>query len=407
MRSSGNLLKIAVLCGVASLAHAQADAPEASNATTAVLASVGADALLGQLSGITDVLPQAAWPAQVFAIDARGADPGMRDGRAAEAVTALQPILDAISAAVHADPPLEADQVVATDAQRAHHAIDRLRRLFGKDFPVLPKFSIAAYATEFNASLAEQGALTVTDPWRINGWLTQIGRVREGTDRLTAVLSAHEALCAPLASGDMKVVQFPHRSGQVWAALPQAWIEKEGTAFDPKDVPEELRDYLAARPGTPYRNIQRAAPSLSIVLYAPGVQAIEAEQTIAAFVCDDWPEFIPDPFQTAAIGFHFDAPGARPPQTILLALPPQVAQEAWSFDDAVDVIHEAFDLAKLRGVRPRDLGGGLGAVLPGNFLPHTYTDDLPSVRMLELMREARKKMLSTEAREVTLTLGKV
>jgi hypothetical protein len=29
------------------------------------------------------------------------------------------------------------------------------------------------------------------------------------------------------------------------------------------------------------------------------------------------------------------------------------------------------------------------------------------VRMLELMREARKKMLSTEAREVTLTLGKV
>ena len=71
------------------------------------------------------------------------------------------------------------------------------------------------------------------------------------------------------------------------------------------------------------------------------------------------------------------------------------------------MIHEAFDLAKLRGVRPRDLGGGLGAVLPGNFLPHTYTDDLPSVRMLELMREARKKMLSTEAREVTLTLGKV
>ena len=387
--------------------RADAMVAEFDVAKSAVLASVGADALLGQLSGITDVLPQAAWPAQVFAIDARGADPGMRDGRAAEAVTALQPILDAISAAVHADPPLEADQVVATDAQRAHHAIDRLRRLFGKDFPVLPKFSIAAYATEFNASLAEQGALTVTDPWRINGWLTQIGRVREGTDRLTAVLSAHEALCAPLASGDMKVVQFPHRSGQVWAALPQAWIEKEGTAFDPKDVPEELRDYLAARPGTPYRNIQRAAPSLSIVLYAPGVQAIEAEQTIAAFVCDDWPEFIPDPFQTAAIGFHFDAPGARPPQTILLALPPQVAQEAWSFDDAVDVIHEAFDLAKLRGVRPRDLGGGLGAVLPGNFLPHTYTDDLPSVRMLELMREARKKMLSTEAREVTLTLGKV
>jgi hypothetical protein len=388
--------------------RADALAAEFDVAKTAVLGSSGADQLLGRLNDITDLLPQAAWPAQVFAIDAQGADPGTRDVRAAEAVAALQPILDAISAAMQADPPLAADQAVPTEAQRAQHALDRLRRLFGKDFPVLPKFSIDAYATEFNASLAEQNALTVADSWRINGWLTQIGRVREGADRFSAVLSAHEALCAPLASGDMKVVQFPHRSGQIWAALPQAWIEKEGTAFDPKDVPEEVQEYLAARPGTPYRNIQRAAPSLSIVLHAPGVEAIEAGQTMAAFVCDDWPEFIPDPFQTAAIGFHFDAPGARPPQTILLALAPQAAQEAWTFDDAVDVIHEAFDLAKLRGVRPRDLGGGLGAILPGNFLPHTYTDDLPSVRLLELMREARRKMISAGPHDVTtLTLGKV
>jgi hypothetical protein len=388
--------------------RADAMAGEFDAASAVVLASVGADALFAALESMTDLLPQAAWPAQVFAIDAKGADPATRDARAAEAVGALKPMLDAISEAVHADPPLEADQLVPTDAQLAQQAMNRLRRLFGKDFPVLPRFAIDAYATEFNASLAEQDALTVTDPWRINGWLTQIGRVREGADRFTAAVSAHEALCTPLALGDMKVVQFPHRAGQIWAALPQAWIEKEGTAFDPKDVPEELQDYLAAKPGTPYRNIQRAAPSLAIALHAPGLQAIDAAQTLAAFVCDDWPEFIPDPFQTAAIGFHFDAPGARPPQTILLALPPQVAQAAWSFDDAVDVIHEAFDLAKLRSVRPQDLAGGLGAVLPGNFLPHTYTDDLPSVRMLELMQQARKKMISAEAREVTtLTLGKV
>ncbi len=123
--------------------------------------------------------------------------------------------------------------------------------------------------------------------------------------------------------------------------------------------------------------------------------AVAGDHAIAAFVCDEWPEFVPDPFQTAGIGFHYDAPGARPPQSILLALPPQLGQDAWSFDDAVDVIHEAFDLARLRGVRPRDLSGGLGAVLPGNYLPHTYTDDLPSVRMLELMREARKRLVSS------------
>ncbi|HEY8709347.1 MAG TPA: hypothetical protein VIM34_15290, partial [Burkholderiaceae bacterium] len=388
--------------------RADALAGEFDATGAAALASVGADALLASLEAMTDLLPQVTWPPQVFAIDASGADPATRDARAAEAITALKPVLDAIGVALHADPPLQAGQAAPTDAQRAQHAMDRLRRVFGKDFPVLPKFSIGAYAAEFNASLAEQDALTVADPWRINGWLTQIGRVREGADRFAAVVSAHEALCAPLAAGDLKLLQFPHQARQIWAALPQAWIEKEGAAFDPKDVPEELHDYLAAKPGTPYRNIQRAAPSLALALHAPGVQAIDAAQTIAAFVCDDWPEFIPDPFQTAAIGFHFDAPGARPPQTILLALPPTLGQAAWGFDDAVDVIHEAFDLARLRGVRPRDLAGGLGAVLPGNYLPHSYTDDLPSVRMLELQREAAGKLVAFEKSDrAILTLGKV
>jgi hypothetical protein len=250
--------------------------------------------------------------------------------------------------------------------------------------------------------------LTAADPWRVNGWLTQAARVREGADRFAAAVSAHEAICAPFAEGDLKVVQFPHRTKQTWAALPEAWREDDGTPFDPKQVPEELRDYLAAKPGTPYRDINKVAPNLAIALHAPGVEALADDATIAAFVCDEWPEFIPDPFQTAGIGFHYDAPGARPPQAILLALPPKLGQDAWSFDDAVDVIHEAFDLAKLRGVRPCDLAGGLGAILPGNYLPHTYTDDLPSVRVLEMLREAEQRLLTFAGNSTAkFTLGKI
>ena len=212
----------------------------------------------------------------------------------------------------------------------------------------------------------------------------------------------------PGTIGDLKVVQFPHRAGREWAALPEAWRNPEGTLFDPKQVPEELHDYLAARPGAPYRDINAAAPSIAIALHAPGVDAIGADATIAAFVCDDRPELIPDPFQTAAIGFHYDAPGARPPQTILLALPPRLGQPAWRFDDALDVIHEAFDLAKLRAVRPRDLAGGLGAVLPGNFLPHGITDDLPSVKLLEMQREARQRIVSAmQSQDAKFVLGKI
>lgn len=390
------------------LARADALVDEFDATSSALLASADADSLLAGLSEAADLVSRAIWPAQVFAIDAPGADPATREQRATDAMAALQPVLGAIHDDVHAAPVLIDDQVAPTDAQLAQNAIERIKRLLGKDFPVLPRFAIGPYAAEFSASLAEQDSLAVDDAWRINGWLTQVARVHEGADRLSGALAAHEALSAPAALGDLKVVQFPHRAKQAWAALPEAWREDQGTVFDPLQVPEELRDYLAARPGAPYREINRAAPTLAIVVHAPGVATIGAEDTIAALVCDEWPEFIPDPFQTAGIGFHYDAPGARPPQAILLALPPKLGQPAWSFDDAVDVIHEAFDLAKLRGVRPKDLGSGLGALLPGNFLPHAYTDDLPSVKVLEMMREARKR-LETFAGQATDTfvLGKL
>jgi hypothetical protein len=225
-------------------------------------------------------------------------------------------------------------------------------------------------------------------------------------------VSAHEALCAPLVAGDLKLVQFPHVPGQIWAALPEAWIEADGVPQDLKDAPEELHAWFAAQPGNAKKNVQRTAPDLAIALHAPGgLDAIGANDLMAAMICDEWPEFIPDPVQTSAVAFHFDAPGARPPQTILLALPPNIDQDAWAFDDVVDVIHEAFDLAKLRGVRPKDLGSGLGALLPANYLPHTYTDDLPSVQMLKMQADARKRFTAVATTAITnksqFILGKV
>ena len=373
-------------------------------ASDALLATVGADALLAALAAITDFVPPASWPTQVRAIDAPDADPATRDQRAADALAALQPIVAAKRAAVQDDAP-----ATATHGQRVLFAIERIRTLLGKDFPVLPVVRLGPYASEFNASLAQQPQLTVDDPWRVHGWLAQVARVREGADRFATALSAHEALCDTARADDFRLVQFPHRQDQAWAALPDAWIEDAGTPFDPKTVPEELQAFLADRPGVVYKDIHRVAPDLAIALHVPGGRdSIVDDQPIAGLVCDEWPEFVPDPFQTAGIGFHYDAPGARPPQSILLALPPRLAQDAWSFDDVVDVLHEAFDLAQLRAVRPCDLGSNLGTLLPANYLPQTFTDHLASVQFGRMVDHARSRLAtSLGVDHVALTLGKI
>jgi len=371
--------------------------------------SAGADALLAAVAASEDFLPRAAWPQEVLAIDAPGADPAERDARADVARAALAALTGARLEAVNAPPELLEDQAAATHGQLAAHAIEQIKRLLGKDFPVLPRFSVGPYASELAASLAEQQALTLDNPWQVTEWIPKLARVREGLERFSSALLAREALVDLGAAGDFKLAQWPHRHGQVWAALPEAWREPEGTPADPTQVPEELADYLASVPGPAYRNLQRAAPNLALALHAPGgLETVEPDALLSGLVVDEWSELVPDPFQTAGIGFHYDAPGARPPQSIVLALPPRLHQEHWTFDELLDVLHEAWDLAHLRGVRPSDLKGGLGILLPANYLPHSYTDDLPSVQVLKMQREARERLSKKAvAQGGIIALGKV
>lgn len=374
---------------------------------TALAASADAAALLANLAALDDFLPPQAWPQQVLAIDAPGADPAQRDARAGVAKTALNSLLDAKLEQLNAPIALATDQPVATHGQLVQQSINQVKTLLGKDFPLLPRFSLGAYVGGFNASLAEQDALNHHDEWRVPGWIAGLARVRPGLDRFAATLSAHEVLVEVSAAQDFRLVQYPHRHGQIWAALPEAWRAPEGTPPGLDKIPEELRDYVAQQAGAPYHDINRVAPDLALALHTPGgLEAQTPDSTLCGLVCDDWPEFIPDPYQTAAISFHYDAPGARPPQAILLALPPTAQQENWQFDEVLDVLHEAWDLARLRAVRPGDLGSGLGTLLPGNYLPQSYANELPSVRFLEMQRRKWRSLVSADATLKVIPLGK-
>ena len=381
--------------------RARADAliADFSALTLTMAGSAAAADLLANLHVMADFISTAAWPQQVRVL--QDATHTADDFSAALSAvnTLLQARLDAVNEPIVITPPREEP----THGQLVQQAIDQIKLLLGKDFPVLPRFSLAAYASEFNAALAGQADLTLNNPWQVSGWLPQLARVHDGLDRFAAALSAHEVLVDLSGADDFKVVQYPHYAQRAWAALPEAWRENEGTPLDTGKIPEELHDYLAQQPGAPYRDINRVVPKLALALYTPGgLDGVAADDLLAGLVCDEWAEFIPDRFQTAGIAFHYDAPGARPPQSILLALPPTAQQENWQFEQLLDVLHEAWDLARLRAVRPQDLDSGVGALLPGNFLPQNYTGTLPSVTLRRMALTALDKFKSS-----IIPLGKV
>ena len=135
---------------------------------------------------------------------------------------------------------------------------------------------------------------------------------------------------------------------------------------------------------------------------ADALAGVVEDTLLAGLAIDEWQEVIPDATQTTGVSFHYDAPAARPPQSVLLAVPPSLGLANWTFEQVLATVNEAFDLAQLRCVRPKDLVDGLGAFLPGNFLPQNFGADVPSV---ELWQMAKK--YASLANVTTVALGKV
>jgi len=245
---------------------------------------------------------------------------------------------------------------VVTDSRvkRAQASLDRIHAILGKAFPVLPRFTLGGYATDAAATLGDRATLLGGDDLAIAGWLPKLGCVRETTGLFSDVLSAAEAMGQLSAPQDLKLLQFPRIATARWGALPPA-------------ADQDLRGVVA------------------VAVHAPAALAsIAAADTMAGLFIDEWSESIPMTEETTGLGFHFDAPGARPPQSILLAVPSDLSVDHWTLDDLVDVVNEAMALARLRAVRPQDLAG-LGLILPGIFLSNNFKQDVPTVDFVKML----------------------
>ncbi|WP_394788312.1 hypothetical protein [Rhodoferax sp.] len=245
-------------------------------------------------------------------------------------------------------------------------ALNRIHAVMGKDFPLLPQFSLGAFAADAAASLADRDTLLAkaaqgNDDTAIAGWLPKLACVRENTALLSDALLAAEAVGA--ASGyqdealDFQLLQLPRKADAHWAALPPA-------------------------PGQDLRGV------VAVAAHAPGaLRALDTATRLAGLYVDEWMETIPSDSETTGLGFHFDAPGARPPQSILLAVPADPSTPSWTLDSLLATVNEAMALARVRAVRPQDLQG-LGLLLPGIFLSNNFKQDVPSIDFTQMVSKS-------------------
>ncbi|MEU9337226.1 hypothetical protein AB0D49_29380 [Streptomyces sp. NPDC048290] len=223
------------------------------------------------------------------------------------------------------------DTAAALDAARSagdltdqDWARQTLTALLGTDLVLLPSFPAPAPGP-LTDSLAHADTLFAGDPHAPAGWLTQVGRVRRGVERLVTTLGYAEALetgdalTAAVAQTPYTAHPEPGRAPDRWAALPSA----DG--------------------GSP-------GPRLSLVLHHPGgTPADLLDGTLRGLVVDEWTEVIPRSRQTTGVALHIDAPDAAPPQAVLLAVPPDTSP-LWTPELLGATVESALDLARLRAV---------------------------------------------------------
>jgi hypothetical protein len=333
--------------------------------------------VIGAAAPTDQELTDALWGAAEFGIDGsvpppppfRGSTPAHHD----ELITRARAVAATMTAALTASDRATAAEAATggsgsaargagdTPRSRVDQQIRRIRALLGEQFPVLPRFT-AADPAALSASQAARTALCAGDVLAPGAWLRRMALVRAGVDRLARIRGAAELLrSADVGPRDLVVLQLPHIAGARWLALPFPAGGPGGAAPAP------------------------AAAELAVVAHCSG--AVDFHAPLAGLFCDAWSETVPGREEITGLALHHDAPNARAPQAVLLAVPPAVTDPAWSVQTILDTVVEAHDLARIRAVGPDTLDW-LGTLLPASLLPDSVAPDIPAVDLRALATRA-------------------
>ena len=234
------------------------------------------------------------------------------------------------------------DPTTATPEERRDRAVVRLRTVFGQSFVVLPPFT-AANAAEFAQALADSDTVQDGDPFASTTWFQRAARVRNGVGRLGRALTYAEAA----DTGEtlkLTIAQLPYSAADRWVGLP-------------------LRDGQTLPGGKLSIAVQAATP-------------VDVHQPLAGLLIDEWVEIVPNATEITGIALQYDQPDSAPPQSILIATPPDL-DAPWTVWSLQQVLLETLDLARVRGV-DLDALDVLGHYLPALYFAANTANDTVS-----------------------------
>lgn len=220
----------------------------------------------------------------------------------------------------------------------------------GNDFRAVPLLG-PANGPALREAFAQSEPLLGGDEVTLDDWLVRMAPVRAGAGRLADVRLYVDAL----GHGDpfdLRVAQLPL----------DAFLAPDGSPGGRRWV------------GLPFTPPDSLGPEPVTSLVAHTVPRLDPTRSMAGVVVDEWVETVPSAEVTTGVAFHADGPGARAPQSILLAVSPDPSQP-WSVAVLADVVNETLDLARMRLV-DLDHVAWMGRFLPAVYVPD---GDLPDV----------------------------
>lgn len=277
-------------------------------------------------------------PTSLLAIDRYGIEGAIQPGGpTVEQATAVAAAVAARVAALDTQRgawAAEDKEGAPTAERRLARAGEQVAALFTRGFPLLPRLALADPAAAA-AGLARSDALLERDPARATAWIDRVSKVRAGARQLQEVLMWTDLLVPGWLVRPV-VGQWPVVDGDRWAAVAR-----------PRDPPPGRMCWLALDGG--------------------GGAALSAGRPVHGLVLDSWQEQIPAEEAVTGVALHFDTPTSRPPQAMLLVVPPD--GRPWSFDLVVDSVAQTLEKAKLRAVDPDALLSH-GHHVPAIFVPN-------------------------------------